>query len=156
MRTVLLTLGLLGLAQRLDAQGERPDSQRTVRLEVDSLFRAGFSGFEAPVERVLTDSTALDSAWARLFPRRHPPQSMPAVNFETSGVILLALGRRPSTGFHLFVDSVRVVGSGTEVFYREIAPGQGCVVGTAITQPVLLSRSHIRSRPCASPGRSRI
>lgn len=118
-------------AQSGHIQSARPDSIRAVEL-----FSDQFNNHRTPVERVLKGSAELDSVWSRMFPSGASPRQQPLVNFDTSMLLFIALGGRPSTHFYIVLDSIRRVDSALAVYYRERAPGRGCVVGTADTQPL--------------------
>jgi hypothetical protein len=54
-------------------------------------------------------------------------------------VVIAAMGRFPSTGYDVFVDSVRRTQSDVLVYVRSVSP-KGCTVGELETQPIDIVR----------------
>jgi hypothetical protein len=141
----LLRISAIALALALSAGPLLGQSTSVARpsppqdFSVKQVVREAFTAYQRPLERVLTDSAALDSAWALLYQGKTPLKARPVVDFTRSMVLLLALGSRPSTRFAIALDSVRQQRSGMAVYYTELEPGRGCVVGPAPTQPALLA-----------------
>jgi len=95
-----------------------------------------YSGFVDAAELVVSDSEAWSAMWARLNAGRQPDPPLPAVDFPTERVILVALGQRNSGGYDIRVDSVVHFERGSVTYVTATAPGRRCGVTGALTQPV--------------------
>jgi hypothetical protein len=70
----------------------------------------------------------------------YPGADPPAVDFSTDMVVVAGMGRFPSTGYEVFVDSLRRTRSEALVYIRSDSVGQGCAVGAKETQPIDIVR----------------
>jgi hypothetical protein len=59
----------------------------------------------------------------------------PAVDWQTEMCVVATLGTRPSSGYSVLIDAIRVVGDRMTVFAWEIRPGESCVTLCAETHP---------------------
>jgi hypothetical protein len=69
-----------------------------------------------------------------------PAPDPPRVEFEREMLIVVALGERPTGGYGIVVDSAETRPDGLFVTVRTIAPGKGCMLTQALTQPVDIAR----------------
>jgi hypothetical protein len=112
----------------------QPDSVATVA-------RRAYSGFHAPAQSVIADSASWSTAWERLYDGVRPKPPRPTVDFTTEVVVLAALGARPSGGYSIWIDSIVTFEAGAKVYVTALAPGSGCGVTLAFSQPVHLVRA---------------
>ena len=75
--------------------------------------------------------------------------SPPEIDFNRDMVIAVAGGSRPTTGYSVLVNDVRLEEDGTlRVEILETTPGRGCVTGQQMTNPVdivVVRRSDLRT-----------
>lgn len=102
-----------------------------------SLYRERNSGLDQPVRCVVRHAEEWAALWAAIR-RRHresPPAPPPAVDFESSMVLVAGMGARSSTGWGIGITGVRRTESGVTATVLRSTPGR-CPVGAAFTQPV--------------------
>lgn len=106
-----------------------PDAAATLAYEY-------YSGFGQPVRLAVADTSTWENVWAQLYRGRQPQPPLPAVDFKVERVVVASLGGRSSGGYAIGIDSVVTYELGTVVYLTGTAPGSGCGVTLAITQPV--------------------
>ena len=106
-----------------------------------------YSGIDDSLRVVVEDVARWEMYWRRVHARMTPAPPVPAVDFAREMVILAALGLRGSGGYGILVDSAYDAGAYVEVVVRRTAPGSGCLVTAAFTQPVDLVRIPARKVP---------
>jgi hypothetical protein len=111
------------------------------RLRVEPVSFTTTSGLRSPQRTVIRDAAAWRAAWAELSARVAPEPPLPAVDFASELVVLVALGERPTSGYQILVDSARTTADGGVVVHvRTISPAARCGVFQVLTQPVDLAR----------------
>ena len=85
---------------------------------------------------VISDAATWQQTWAQTFAILRPQPPVPGVDFSAHGVVLAALGSRPSGGFSITIDSVVHSAAEDIVFVTSTSPGSGCLVTQVITAPV--------------------
>lgn len=143
-----ITLPLLALASSalllLDGCGpavssSTPDSVRTDVADPQRGFTRiltqNTSGFLEPTDLVIRDATALRAAWTTLF-EGIPGNALPAVDFASETVVVLALGQRSSGGYTVKFDGVTRAGGAALVRYTATSPGRDCMTTQMMTSPV--------------------
>ena len=108
-----------------------------------------YSGFVDAADLVISDLRTWAVMWARLNAGRQPQPPLPAVDFPTERVILVALGQRNSGGYEIRIDSVVHFERGSVTYVTATAPGDRCVTTGALTQPVDVIRLSPRVDPIA-------
>ncbi|GJG86679.1 hypothetical protein tb265_18600 [Gemmatimonadetes bacterium T265] len=101
----------------------------------ESIYHAQMSQYPTGEETVLRDRAAWEAAWAQLNNGMVAPP-LPAVDFTTSSVVLVAIGPRSSGGYDVRVTNVRRDGPDTVVDYTVTEPGPGCMTAAVMTAPV--------------------
>ncbi len=76
-----------------------------------------------------------EEIWARITAPRTPRPDAPEIDFGKHMVLTVFMGRRPSGGYSVRIESVRELEDRVEVRYSTSAPGPGDMVTMAITSP---------------------
>ena len=129
-----LFIGLFVLA--LSACSSPTEPQPTEPLPVTRVTQGTFSNFEAPQRLTIRSQDALVAAWAQIFggPLALPPP-LPAVDFASEMIVVVAAGARPTSGFLIAVDSASGTSSTASVTVRTLSPAVGCVTLPAVSHP---------------------
>ena len=101
---------------------------------------ANRSGFPMPHRFVVRDEAAWRETWAILHQGQSPMPSRPDVDFMREVIVVVALGKRPTTGYDILIDSVVALPSHLTVWTHTVVPGFGCLGAEMLTQPVDLAR----------------
>jgi hypothetical protein len=106
-------------------------------VSATDLYRDKNSGLDQPVRCVVRRAEEWAALWAAIRQRHleSPPTPPPAVDFETSMVLVVAMGSQSSTGYGIGIINVRRTESGLVVTVLRYTPGR-CRVGAAFTEPV--------------------
>lgn len=94
-----------------------------------------YTGFDNVRRQIITDNVTLETTWAALYRGQSPVPPVPAVNFTTEEVVLVAMGIRSSGGYTIEINRVTEGDAGRSIEVREVAPGSGCGVTAALTSP---------------------
>lgn len=98
-----------------------------------------YSGTNGLTERsalVIRDVEAWANIWDRIHTIRRPKPPLPDVDFARKMVILVALGRRPSSGYSVEISSATQSDGKIHVDIKTTLPGDECIVSNAMTFPV--------------------
>lgn len=121
-----------------------PDPPRgsvpVVRLRAEAAAFTFHSGFTNRERLVVRDAAAWKDVWGRVSAGMTPAPVPPQVDFAREMLIVAALGERPTGGYGIVIDSAEMRSGGLFVTIRTMAPGKGCVVTLAVTQPVDIAR----------------
>lgn len=90
---------------------------------------------DEPREVVIRSASEWQALW-----KQHSPQPMPRVDFNGAVVVGVFLGTRPTAGYSVQLEAVRLEGAKAVVEYREHEPGQNDVVAQILTAPFHLVR----------------
>jgi hypothetical protein len=129
----LLALDLLAAAPEAGAQADK-----IILLPQDTsrhLAPPGMMGPPAPVHMVLRTAAEWDSVWQAVTRTQVYPPAPPApmVDFNQEIVLLVGLGRQPSTGWNVRIDTVVTRRDTLRVVIHSVAPQ--CTAGMMITYP---------------------
>jgi hypothetical protein len=102
------------------------------------LSTTAFSGLEESARVVVRDATEWERYREPL--AGGPAAGSPAVDFATEMVIVVAMGRRPTGGYSIEVDSVVSSDASLLVAVTETAPGRTCMTTQAFTAPAAAVR----------------
>jgi PrcB C-terminal len=94
------------------------------------------SGMTTAQELLINDTETFELTWRQIHARRRPQPELPAIDFETNSVIIVAAGQQSSGGVEIRIDLVYQDGSNVIIDATTIKPGDTCVVSTGLTQPV--------------------
>lgn len=133
---VAARLGATLLVAGVGCRSGVPRAADSEVLEIEVLLETAYSELDERERRVLRSPAEWQSYWRRLDPAE-PGSSAPAVNFDTSSVVVAAMGRRPTGGYSVAVREVGRSAAGLEVTVEEIAPGPGCITTQAFTAPAV-------------------
>lgn len=127
-------------------------SQIAGRLKVARLRATGGSfddnsGLVDSLRIVVRDSVAWRSLWAQINRPFIPPPTLPAIDFDRDMIIVAALGAKPTGGYGIMIEGAAEDSSGIEVSVVLSAPGNGCALEAARTEPVDLARMPVTKRP---------
>lgn len=95
-----------------------------------------YSGIGASKRMLIRTGEEWRGFWRELYGDEEPIPAAPVIDFETSMVVVAALGTRPTEGYWVEVESVLASEDGIQVEIVESTPGEGCVVNEALTTPV--------------------
>lgn len=115
-------------------------SAPVVRLRAEAPAFTFHSGFTTRERLVVRDAAAWKDVWGRVSAGMTPAPLPPQVDFAREMLVVAALGERPTGGYGIVVDSAQARSGGLVVTVRTIAPGKGCVLTQALTQPVDIAR----------------
>jgi len=110
------------------------------RFRNDSTAFSMYSGLGDSVRLVVRDSRQWGEYWRRINSPFFPPPAQPPIDFAREMVVVAALGRRPSLGYDIVIDSAARDSAGIAVYLRRSNPGARCPLPAALTQPVDLAR----------------
>ena len=116
------------------------DDMVVERLRPDTSAFTNSSGIDEPGQYVLHDAAGWGDLWKRVHARSHPVPPLPEVDFSREMVAVAALGRRPSSGYAVWIGRAYREGSTTVIVVHTESPASGCVVLAAMTNPVDIAR----------------
>lgn len=134
---VVLIAGGCGLGS---VTGVPADATLVPDDRMELLVDESYSGFDERSRQVIRTSAAWEEAWRQLHEGRSDVPERPAVDFETSMVVLATMGSRRSGGYDIDVESVHRDGESMYVVVTERSPGESCGVTAAITTPATAVR----------------
>jgi len=97
---------------------------------------ATYTGVDEPLRALVRSEREWEDLWSRLAADRIPRPSPPPVDFSEEVVVVAAMGRRPTGGHAIRIDSVRYDKDTLWVDVTSVIPGPGCVTTQALTAPV--------------------
>jgi len=106
-----------------------------------------YSGLVNGTDLVIADSQSWATTWAQLIRGVGPPPALPAVDFRTERVVLVALGQRSTGGYDIRIDSVVQFQRGSVTYVTATSPGQKCGTTSALSQPVDVIRLSPKVEP---------
>ena len=93
---------------------------------------------------VIRDAQTLRQVWQQLF---HGRREVPAIDFTTQMVVIVALGEKPTAGYGAKITGFSRNGGGIVVHVTAFAPGAGCATATVLTYPVAVARLRSHDGP---------
>jgi hypothetical protein len=140
-RTALCAcLAVVGLAGQAWSQPSAETTLPVARLGARATAFSEFSGLADSLRLVVRDSAAWRTVWNRINQPFIPPPSLPPVDFARTMIVVVSLGREPSGGYDVVIDSARSDGRSIDVVLHRITPGGGCPVEAVVTAPVDVAR----------------
>ena len=106
---------------------------------MERVYASRTSEYAMTEERVVPDRELWSTVWTQLHNGLvEPPR--PTIDFETSSLVLIAVGQRNTAGTSVQVDSVTQLATGAVIAYTVSEPGAGCLTAQVITSPVVVVR----------------
>lgn len=124
-----------GCTESSAGPGVVPGGQVVAINRFDDRYPSTYSGFGEPARIVVDDAAQWAEVWDRLWNDQAPAPPLPAVDFQREVVIVAAMGRRPTGGYHIRVQEAAAHADHVAVTVVEAAPGVACVVTQAFTAP---------------------
>jgi hypothetical protein len=100
-------------------------------MEMTTVAKGPTSGIERGREAVVRTP----AEWEALWTEHAVGTARPEVDFDTSTVIAVFLGTRPSAGFEVTITAVERLDDATVIRYREQRPGRGVMAAQVLTSP---------------------
>ena len=136
-RTLPVLVVAVVLASGCPSDGTRPGAPIDVtRITPEAPNTVGYSGLKDPLRQAIFDAATFAGVWSQAFAGRSPAPAVPAVDFATEFVVVAALGEHPTGGYMIEVAGALADAGGVLVGIRATAPGKGCPVTLAFTQPL--------------------
>jgi len=140
----LLVSGMGLTACTASAQRGDGEQAEAIPMVAELLYGSAQCGYLDDMARVsLIDTVPQLEAAYRGF-QKHvmgaAPVTLPAVDFKREWVVLLEMGRRPTLGYRLALNSMapQIINRHLEVVVDWIEPGRNMAVGEMLTSPCLL------------------
>jgi hypothetical protein len=114
---------------------DKPQALAMQRLGPAGHSLTAFSGYSEPQGFVVHDSTTLLLVWSMIYRDFSPKPPIPSVDFTNQMIVVVALGRRPTGGYDILLDSATYGPSGVTVFFHSVGPDRSADVAQVVTQP---------------------
>jgi len=115
-----------------------------------------YSGIGASKRMLIRTGEEWRGFWRELYGEEEPIPAAPVIDFETSMVVVAALGTRATEGYWIEIESVVASEEGIQVEIVETTPGEGCVVNETITAPVTAVAVERREGPATFISREEV
>jgi hypothetical protein len=134
MRTLAVVFALTVLGTACDS--DSPTALGDGPFEIESVVEVSQSGYTDPQRATIRTADEWAQAWATLHAGLQPVPARPPIDFETTVVVLAALGTRPNGCYSIDIAGVQSSIEGQPVFdVVETQPGPNCVCTEALTRP---------------------
>ncbi len=110
---------------------------RTGPWRAAELGHSNQAEWTTPSVTPIGDAATFKAAWVQLYSVQAFRPAVPAVDFHSWRVILVALGSRPSGGYSARLDSARVVNDTAVIVVGVVTPPKGCAVSMELTTPAV-------------------
>lgn len=104
------------------------------------------SGFLEKKQQIITTSNAYDETWSELFSNYMKKPPIPTINFETSMVILVAMGEKSNGGYSTNVKSIIETENQLIITVEEKIPAKNCMTTSVIVHPAQLIEIPVTSK----------
>lgn len=118
-----------------------------VEVKFETLAKGSYSGYMTFLETSHTDLAKFEALWKQHTSNTIPPAPVPAVDFDNEMIIAVFLGTMNTGGYSVAITSVTDTGNELLVAYTRTAPGAGCMVTMALTQPHHIIKLPTSSKP---------
>ena len=117
------------------------DTLGTGNVPADVLDQGSYADIEDETKEVLQSEEAYAAFWKHMHANRTPTPDRPSVDFDQEVVVAIVLGRRPTGGYGVHIDTVRALPNSdlVQVAFTEGKPGENCTVPTVETSPYILA-----------------
>ena len=148
----LLTLILAGCGGTVLTEGELPivggdpgsspglppEAVEVPDDQVVTILQSAYSGLATERRQVVRSQASFDSVWASATNPFTGLDTIPAIDFDTQQVLVLAMGWRPTGGYMIEAGDVATSSDTLYAVVRELSPGVGCITTQALTRPVAM------------------
>jgi hypothetical protein len=93
---------------------------------------------EPPHFRIISEALAFNNAFKALHATQLPQPKLPAVDFATTAVLVVALGQQPSTGYRVEVERIERQGEMLNVNLQLTTPSPDAARATVMTSPYIV------------------
>lgn len=120
------------------------NTQKTVEVtfpktvQFSELTKNDNSGYMEKKNLIIASTEAYDEAWNELFSNFMKKPPVPAINFETSMVILVTMGEKTNGGYSIHVKSITENEKDVVVLIEERIPAKNCMTTSVIVYPAQL------------------
>jgi hypothetical protein len=94
------------------------------------------SGLTTKQRLIVGDGASWATLWNEIASPIQPVPAVPAVDFADNVVIVAAMGRKPTGGYTISIDEVRIAAGDARISVTQASPGSGCYVTESETTPV--------------------
>lgn len=137
MRRLVPLLAAAMLLPGCALDGTQPGTPLTVtRITPEAPTTSSYSGLHDPVRSAVFDEEAYLELWTRAYSGHEPTLPPPEVDFAHEFVVFTALGEHSTGGYGIEVTRVTSRRGHVDVQLVRTAPGKGCVVTAAMSQPL--------------------
>lgn len=97
------------------------------------------SGLDTQQRLVIRDARTWASLWSQIAARIQPLPAPPAIDFDSKLVVVASMGTRPSGGYTIDIDDVRIIDNAVQLSVTETSPGVACGGSGALTTPIAVA-----------------
>jgi hypothetical protein len=94
------------------------------------------SGFATPRRFIVRDPDSWAALWPQIIGTLRPTPPAPVVDFTHDVVVVAAMGSKPTNGYEIDVEAVRLYADGAAISVREQSPAPECTVADHVTSPI--------------------
>ena len=132
----LFLVGCESMTETAPAEAQVPAGSIELAMQERASVQGWFSGFSEPQRLVIRDEGAWAEAWGRIHSHLSDPPPLVPVDFDSSVVVLTAMGSRNTGGHRTTIESVHEHDGVLYVSVLEEGPGRSCMVPQVLTAPV--------------------
>lgn len=132
----LVLVACESVTEAAPAEAQVPAGSIELSMTERASVQGWFSGFEEPQRLVIRTEGAWAEAWERIHSHLSDPPPLSSVDFDSSVVVLAAMGRRNTGGYLTTIESVHEHDGVLYVSVLEEGPGRSCAVPQVLTAPV--------------------
>ena len=136
-----LKVGLLtGLAAAVLAAGCSSPASPSESVPVVTVTQSDDSAIGAETTFVIRSNADLAAAWSQIYGERVNRALPPQIDFNAHMLVVVAIGRQPSSGFTVKITGASRERNGLVVHVTVERPGANCMSATVITSPIAIAR----------------
>jgi hypothetical protein len=110
----------------------------TVSYRIIDQGVAATGPYASPHFRIISEALAFNNAFKALHATQLPQPKLPAVDFATTAVLVVALGQQPSTGYRVEVERIERQGEMLNVNLQLTTPSPDAARATVMTSPYIV------------------
>ncbi len=132
---VLLFMFACGANKQVEA-----DASKVQQMDYEILVKESHGGPSEAKQIIFQDEKELQQFFMRVNMTRKPGIPVPVIDFEKEVVVALCVGKVPTSGYSITIDSVHEVEDATEVWLQKQEPAPSDMVATVICQPFTIAK----------------